>query len=462
MMSLFNGKKPVRQKIVEHMGMDPAKLPILSEQFEGHNHPNLHLALEELGKTNGRTTTMIGIQGGFLSFSGTSLADLVAAKTMASFVGLGQAKEGPVQYSNIQLEGDKRLACVQGALYLIKGEKKIVILMRPKGTEFGGGSSGIQLDIMAQEKETAEAIVTELRSLINKHNIYRGKILSIDRKDNPVAGASTGIKFHTVPPIERDKIILPEGLLKRIERQTVEVGQYSDALRAANRKMKRGILLHGKPGTGKTLSAMYLASAMKERTVLVLTGRGLGLIESSCDLARWLAPSMVIIEDVDLIAEERSQSSNCNLPVLFELLNQMDGLADDADVLFMLTTNRPEVLEPALASRPGRIDQAYEIPLPDADCRRRLFELYSQGLNVEVENMDVFIKRTAGASGAFISELMRKAALFAAPDGAPIVVKAHHIDEALHELVIVGGTLTKSLLGFKEIGFSAVELGSTK
>ncbi|MBS2005909.1 MAG: AAA family ATPase [Cyanobacteria bacterium SZAS TMP-1] len=461
-MSLFNRKKPVRQKIVEHMGKDPAGLPILSEQFEGHNHPNLHLALEEMGKTDGRTTSLIGIQGGFLSFTGTSLADLVAPKTMASFVGLGQAKEGPVQYSNIALEGDKRLACVQGALYLVKGEKRIVILMRPKGAEFGGATGTILLDVMAEERETAEAVIAELRNLINKHNIYRGKILSIDRKDNPVGTASTGIKFHTVPPVERSNIILPEGLLKRIERQTVEVTQYSDALRKAQRKMKRGILLHGKPGTGKTLTAMYLASAMKERTVLVLTGRGLGLIESSCELARWLQPSMVIIEDVDLIAEDRIQNSGGNSAVLFELLNQMDGLSDDADVLFMLTTNRPEILEPALASRPGRIDQAYEIPLPDAECRKRLFELYSQGLNVEVDNMDLFIKRTAGASGAFISELMRKAALFAAPEGDPIVVKAQHIDEALHELVIVGGTLTKSLLGFKEIGFSAVELGSSK
>ncbi len=444
------------------MGKDPAGLPIISEHFEGHNHPNLHLALEEYGKTNGRTVTMTGIQGGLLSFGGTSLADLVAPKTMASFVGLGGAKEGPVQYTSIKLDGDKRLSCVQAALYLVKGEKKMVILMRPKGAEFGGHTSSILLDVMTEEKEAAEAVIADLRKAIDRHNIYRGKILSVDRKDNPVAGDSTGIKFHSVPTVERDKIILPEGLLKRIERQTIEVGQYAESLKKAKRKLKRGILLHGKPGTGKTLSAMYLASAMKERTVLVLTGRGLGLIESSCDLARWLQPSMVIIEDVDLIADDRKQGAGGGMPVLFELLNQMDGLADDADILFMLTTNRPEILEPALASRPGRIDQAYEIPLPDAECRKRLFDLYGDGLQMEVENMDVFIKRTAGASGAFISELMRKAALFAAPEGDPIVVKDKHLDEALHELVIVGGSLTKSLLGFKEIGFAASEVGSIK
>ncbi len=93
------------------------------------------------------------------------------------------------------------------------------------------------------------------------------------------------------------------------------------------------------------------------------------MIEQSCALARILQPSIVVLEDVDLVAEERTRpGAACTAPLLFELLNQMDGLADDADVLFLLTTNRPDILEPALAARPGRVDQAIEIPLPDAEC----------------------------------------------------------------------------------------------
>ena len=84
-------------------------------------------------------------------------------------------------------------------------------------------------------------------------------------------------------------------------------------------------------------------------------------------------------------------------PLLFELLNQMDGLADDADVLFLLTTNRPDILEPALAARPGRVDQAIEIPLPDAHCRERLFELYSNKLPLGKVNWETFVGRTKGA-----------------------------------------------------------------
>ncbi len=125
----------------------------------------------------------------------------------------------------------------------------------------------------------------------------------------------------------------------------------------------------------------------------------------------------------------------------------MDGLADDADILFLLTTNRPDILEPALASRPGRIDQAIEMPLPDRTCRQRLFDLYGQGLTLHLEHVPQLIDQTEGVSAAFIRELMRKAALFAADESDDMIVEDRHIEEALRELVFEGGELTKRLLG---------------
>src|SRR3984885_8032506 len=111
------------------------------------------------------------------------------------------------------------------------------------------------------------------------------------------------VKFHTLPKITREKIILPEGLLKRIERQSIDTTKYREAMLAAGQRLKRGLLLHGSPGTGKTLTAMYVASQMEERTVLVMTGRGMGLLEQTCEMARRLEPALIIIEDVDLIGE---------------------------------------------------------------------------------------------------------------------------------------------------------------
>ena len=114
---------------------------------------------------------------------------------------------------------------------------------------------------------------------------------------------------------------------------------------------------------GKTHTVRYLIGQLTGTTIVRLTGDALGLIAEACSVARSLQPAMVVVEDVDLIAEDRGMHPGQH-PLLFPLLNEMDGLADDADVVFLLTTNRADLLEPALAARPGRVDQAVELALP--------------------------------------------------------------------------------------------------
>ena len=88
----------------------------------------------------------------------------------------------------------------------------------------------------------------------------------------------------------------------------------------------------------------------------------------------------MIVEDVDLIAEERMPHMGQH-PLLFQLLNEMDGLGEDADVTFLLTTNRADLLERALAQRPGRVDHAALLPLPDAEARRQLIACIKAACN---------------------------------------------------------------------------------
>jgi ATP-dependent 26S proteasome regulatory subunit len=193
---------------------------------------------------------------------------------------------------------------------------------------------------------------------------------------------------------------------------------------------------------------MYLANRMPDRTVLILTGAGLSAIGPACHMARSLAPSMVVMEDVDLVALDRDEYSSNAL--LFELLNEMDGMQQDLDVVFLLTTNRPDRLEPALAARPGRVDMAVELPLPDADARRRLIALYSQGLEMRARELGDVIDKTEGASPAFIRELLRRAALLAIESGdGEIVLEDSHLLAALEELSSDGGPLTRKLLGMQ-------------
>ena len=205
------------------------------------------------------------------------------------------------------------------------------------------------------------------------------------------------------------------------------------------------MLLHGPAGTGKTLSTMYLLHAMAGRTTILLTGRGLGLIEQALAIGRDLAPATFIFEDIDLVAAERTMEFGSE-GVLFELLNQMEGLAEDEDLLFVLTTNRPDLIEPALAARPGRVDLALEIPLPDADGRRRLLTLYGAGIEIDPASLDHLVERSDGVSGAFIKELARQAWLRAAlEDREPPT--AQDVRRVLDELLEERSTLTRRLLG---------------
>ena len=137
----------------------------------------------------------------------------------------------------------------------------------------------------------------------------------------------------------------------------VGVARNRQRLRSSGQHLKRGLLLYGPPGVGKTHTVRYLIGELTDTTVVELTGDTLGAISEACSIARTLQPAMIVVEDVDLIAEERDHYGGEH-PLLFTLLNEMDGLDEDADVVFLLTTNRADLLEPALAARPGRVDQA--------------------------------------------------------------------------------------------------------
>jgi ATP-dependent 26S proteasome regulatory subunit len=211
------------------------------------------------------------------------------------------------------------------------------------------------------------------------------------------------------------------------------------------RHLSRGLLLWGPPGTGKTHTVRYLTGRLTGATVIILAGGAVGAIGAFGTVARRLAPSVVILEDVDLVAEDRySPMGGSN--ILFELMDQMSGLGEDADVAFVLTTNRPDALEPALAARPGRVDLAIEIPLPDAPARTRLLELYGRGLDLRLDDPAAVVERTEGVTASFVKELLRKASLIAIEAGRDHVTDAD-VSAGLDELLSETSALTRVLLG---------------
>jgi hypothetical protein len=433
-------------RLREHFGAAPDRFPIVSQRFEASEHPNLQCGIDTYLAAEGRSATLLGLVTPRV-FRDVRLAELIAPRRNNS-VSDSEPTEGPVEYVNVGLADDQVIPCVNVGLYLIRNGPQRVAILLSGPDDSRPLHKSISVEVMAPQREIADRFLADIRDNMRVRNVYRGNVLSLAPASS--WGDEVVINFHRLPAVQRDQIILPAGLLERIEQQTLEFSRYGEKLRAAGRHLRRGILFYGPPGTGKTLTTMYLVRQMPERTTILLTGRSLGLIGRSCALARMLEPSIVVIEDVDLVAEDRHQPGRGGAtPVLFDLLNAMDGLADDCNVLFLLTTNRPQVLEPALAARPGRVDQAVELPLPDEAGRQRLFELYARGLAVHGDPFSDLAHRTEGISGAFIRELMRRATLRAVRAGGNPEVDAQHLNDAFHELAVDGGEFTRSFLGFR-------------
>jgi hypothetical protein len=303
----------------------------------------------------------------------------------------------------------------------------------------------LDVEIAGLEVSDAQAVHARLDELRNRLNVYRGHVLDVAME--PMGGVS--LHFGEVPQTARADVVLPEVVLGRVERHALGVAAHRGALLDAGQHLKRGLLLYGPPGTGKTHTTRYVVGQMAGYTRLTLTGRALGAIGAVADLARDLQPSVVVLEDVDLVAEERSMGPGTS-PVLFDLLDAMDGAAADADLLFVLTTNRADLLEPALAARPGRVDVAVEIDLPDADARRRLLTLYGRSLPLKLsaEETDDTVERTEGVTASFLKELLRRAMLEALTERAsPVRVTGAHVARALDDLLDTNQQLTRSLLG---------------
>ncbi|GAA4288197.1 ATP-binding protein [Georgenia daeguensis] len=301
--------------------------------------------------------------------------------------------------------------------------------------------SAPQLEVLAAADGVAAGVLAEIREAMNVHSVLRGQVVTFTTSHyEPGAG---GVTFVRRPTVSAAEVVLPEGLLARVERHVLGIGRHRAELAAAGQHLKRGVLLYGPPGTGKTHTVRHLVGAAQDSTVILLSGLSLQLVTQAADTARALQPAIVVLEDCDLVAEERGHFSSS--PLLFEVLDALDGLAADCDVVFLLTTNRADVLEPALAQRPGRVDLAVEIPLPDARARRALLDLYAAELPFGPDVLDEVAVGAEGTTASFAKELVRRSVLRAVERQGE--VSDDDLRTSLEEMMADGGALTRVLLG---------------
>jgi hypothetical protein len=451
--------QPLRRVLLDHLGPDAATLPTVSDTCPLYEQVNLQVGLDAWLAEPGREHEAISITGiQQMRFSDVTIGDLLQAAPGTAYSNAGVG--APVAMNLPCGPDGQTLPCVSNGVYLVReGTERLAIMFKPSGLSVR--QTEMNLQVIGASQRRAETVLREIRTLANERSVFRGQMISFGPDLLGPGVGSTPLIFLPRTPVTREQLVLPAELLTDIERQVVGVAAHSRRLLASGQHLKRGVLLYGAPGTGKTHTVRYLLGLLPAMTVIAISGRALGRIREACSVARALQPAIVVVEDVDLIAEERTARPGEH-PLLFQLLNEMEGLNPVDDVTFLLTTNRADLLEPALAARPGRVDLAAELPLPDADARRALLRLYQGSLVLDGADLDQVIERTAGTTAPFLRELLRKAALLAAeadlaasaegtggagvPEGA-IRVTGGQLTAALDQLLDSRAQLTRVLLG---------------
>jgi ATPase family associated with various cellular activities (AAA) len=423
-------------RVTGHLGCELSEVVPVTERFQIWDHVNVQRGVNAYLAARGSSGTWFGAGGGG-HHSDEGLLSLITMSShfaMIQFAAAtyGTAPVGPDENTEVVTLGLIATAAPDGA--------PVIVGLR---AEQRFGEPHCLLEILAADPAPGTATRDEIDRLIREHNVFRGQVLSFTTSEHH---GNDLVSFLPRPAVTAEDVVLPDGVLQTIEQHIAGIGEWSRELLEAGQHLKRGLLLHGPPGTGKTHTVRYLTTRLGGTTVILLTGTSIRFIDQAAALARRLQPSMVVLEDVDLVGMDRDFSEGSQ-PLLFSLLEAMDGVGADADVTFVLTTNRADILEIALADRPGRVDLAVEIPRPDAACRERLLRLYARGMAVDADTAEV-AAATDGVTASFIKEMIRRTALMSLRAGErPPVLRGEYFTAVLAEMNSEHQALTRSLLG---------------
>ncbi len=274
----------------------------------------------------------------------------------------------------------------------------------------------------------------------------------------------TKIKFKDVAGLDEEKEELIEivDFLKRPEKFT-KMGA----------KVPRGVLLYGKPGTGKTLIAKALAgeadvpfiSMSGSEFIEMFAGLGASRVRKLFDKARKLAPCIVFIDEIDAIGARRTSNSGAeteNNQTLNQLLVEMDGFSSEETIIVLAATNRPEMLDKALL-RPGRFDRQITIPTPDLKGRLDILKIHSEDKRLSDDvNLESIAEDTAGFTGAELANILNEAAIIATINEHEEIENSD-IEEAVKKVTVglekhsrVYSEKDKKLTAYHEAGHAVV------
>lgn len=272
------------------------------------------------------------------------------------------------------------------------------------------------------------------------------------------------IKFDDVAGLDEEK------------QEMIEIVQFlkePEKFTKMGAKVPKGVLLYGKPGTGKTLIAKAIAgeagvpfiSMSGSEFIEMFAGLGASRVRKLFEKARKVAPCIVFIDEIDAIGSRRSSGNGAeseNNQTLNQLLVEMDGFDTNETIIVLAATNRPEMLDKALL-RPGRFDRQITINVPDKRGREEILKIHSKGKNfAENVSLKTIAEDTAGLTGAELANILNESAILATVNEHE-VIEQEDIEEAFKKVTIglqktsrVYSEKDKKLTAYHEAGHAIV------
>jgi len=296
-----------------------------------------------------------------------------------------------------------------------------------------------------------DSALQEWISYSHKNNMYKGKKIDAD------------CKYLNLKDVTWDDLIIPKETQSLIRSRINEMFDLKEYLDINGIPLKGGLILAGEPGTGKTVLCKIIAKEINATVVYAMPDHlNTSLdIKRVCEMAKDLAPCVLMIEDIDYIAEDRDQARNAG--GVIELMNYLDGVQEFNNVITLATTNSQDKIESALKNRPGRFDRVVQISRPKEECRMRMFKNFSRKFKLKDDvNWDRLVEKTDKLSGAHVKDLVKTAAIHALrarsfDKNKIAIVGMDHFTSALAEITNIDwSTVSKIQNKSKKMGFNSV------
>ena len=418
------------------VGIPRDQLTATSRQFPGHMRADVQVAVERLFSAS--PIRFFGIHEQH-RYETLTIAALTINDDSAPAI-------APAQYYDVDIGESAPVKCLNNGLWLCQTDSLRYAVVLSSHREYGR-EAGTRIEIAVPAGEVGAEFVqrcfSELESAVSAARSYRGKILSLDASAE-YHGRSRGVTVHKLPSVRREDVVLPEATLKLLDRNVLNFVGSRAHLRRLGQSTRKGIRAAGKrqdpyhPLSGEQLARSHDPHHHGS------AGRIAGPLHESC-------PPVAASHGRDRGRRPdraRSRPDGALRGTAAQRASQPDGRIErGCRYPVHPHTNRPEELESALAGRPGRIDQAIEVPLPDAFGRKKLVQLYGSGLPLGDAVVGEAAQRTKGVSAAFIKELMRRIAQASIARDGGTSVESGDISEALDDMLFAGGKLNVKLLG---------------